>query len=99
MDEEEKEAIKEAKKQIEEAHNFNDINIFMADTITLKTLLNYIDKLQKVIDLMAFEIAKNTGSCPLDSYDWKSKKCDNCNNTYKECFIEYFYKKAEEEND
>ena len=47
MSEEEKEAIEEAKKQIEEAHNLNDINIFMTDSTTLKILLNYIDKLQK----------------------------------------------------
>lgn len=47
MSEEEKEAITEAKKQIEEAHNLNDINVFMTDSTTLKTLLNLIDKLQK----------------------------------------------------
>ena len=47
MSEEEKEAIEEAKKQIEEAHNLNDINVFMTDSTTLKILLNYIEKLQK----------------------------------------------------
>ena len=61
-----------------------------------------LDKKDKVIDLMAFEIAENTGSCPLDIYDWENKKydnCNNCNNTNKECFIEYFYKKVEVEDD
>jgi len=59
-------------------------------------------KKDKVIKLMAFEMAENTGSCPLDIFDWENKKynnCDSCNNTYKECFIEYFYEKAEEENE
>ena len=50
----------EAKKQIEEAHNLNDINVFMTDSTTLKILLNYIDKLQKENELLKapFEYAK-----------------------------------------
>lgn len=47
MTNEEKEAIEEAKKQIKEAHNLNELNVFMTDSTTLKTLLNLIDKLQK----------------------------------------------------
>ena len=47
LSEEEKQAIEEAKKQIEEVHNLNNINIFMTDSSTLKILLNYIDRLQK----------------------------------------------------
>lgn len=102
MTDEEKEAIemlktidtidlRETEQDLEEDFN-NAIDI----------ALNLIDKLQKVIDLMAFEMAVNTESCPLDIYDWENKKydnCNNCNDTYKECFIEYFYKKVEEEND
>lgn len=47
MNNEEKETIEEAKKQIKEAHNLNELNVFMTDSTTLKTLLNLIDKLQK----------------------------------------------------
>lgn len=47
MSEEEKEAIEKAKSQIEEVHNLNELSVFMTDSTTLKTLLNYIDKLQK----------------------------------------------------
>jgi hypothetical protein len=49
MSEEEKEAIEEVKKQIEEAHNLNELNVFMTDSTTLKILLNLVDKLQKII--------------------------------------------------
>lgn len=49
MSEEEKEAIEEVKKQIEEVHNLNELNIFMTDSTTLKIILNYIEKLQKKI--------------------------------------------------
>lgn len=61
-----------------------------------------LKKKDKVINLMAFEITENTGSCPLDIYDWKNKKydnCNDCNDTCRECFIEYFYNQTEEEDE
>ena len=75
------------------------IKEFEENCIKVDILIKLINKLQKVIDLMAEELTEITGSCPLDRCDWENKKCDNCNNTYKKCFIEYFYKKVEEEND
>lgn len=84
--------------------------IFKEDTQTIrermKSLIRSYDnaledlvKKDKVIDLMASELAEITGSCPLDRYDWDDKGCKKCHDTYKECFIEYFYKKVEEENE
>lgn len=48
--EEEKKAIEEAKKQILECKNLNNINIFLTNSTTLKTLLNLIEKQQKDIN-------------------------------------------------
>lgn len=44
------------------------------------TVLNELDKKDKVIDMMAEYIEEWTGSCP---------------NDMKKCWIKYFYKKAE----
>lgn len=85
MNEEEKEAIEEAKKQIEEAHNLNELNVFMTDSTTLKILLNYIDKLQKVINLMAEDRAELSE--------------DSIVPTCKEAIINYYFKMMEEENE
>lgn len=54
MSEEEKEAIEEVKKQIEEVHNLNELNIFMTDSTTLKIILNLIDRLQKIIKKQSY---------------------------------------------
>ena len=113
MSEEEQEAIAYYKEYKTIMHNeivlTGHIKTLKVDYTKLEILLNYIDRLQeelkkrdKVINLMAFEITENTGSCPLDIYDWKNKKygnCIDCNDTCKECFIEYFYKQTEEEDE
>ena len=116
MNEEEQEAIEKTKKKIESTQKGLKEGKYYGEQFNLEreikreqTLLNYIDKLQeelkkrdKVINLMAFEITENTGSCPLDIYNWKNKKYDNCidcNDTCKECFIEYFYKQMEENDE
>lgn len=52
---------------------------------------------EKVIDEMAKELAGATGTCPFDIWDWKCKKCEECENTYEECFKQYFYRKVEED--
>lgn len=101
MNEEEKKAIKRQKENIEIV-SFNTIgnpNGEMYITIQdLKILLNLIEKQNKVIDLIAFELGEITQSCPADIYE-TDMNCDNreCNAT--ECLKEYFYKKAEEEDD
>lgn len=104
MNEEEQKAIEDLRGYLE----WNDKNSFsrLPRDNHIETVLNLISKLQKeldkkdkVINLMAEELKEITGSCPLDSYDWENEKCDNCNNTFKDCFIEYFYKKVEEEDE
>ena len=57
IDKEEIEAIKEAKEQIEKHHNWNNINCFMTDTTTLKTLINLIEKQEAEINRLQ-EISK-----------------------------------------
>lgn len=48
--EEEKKAIEEAKNQIVECDNLDNLNCFLTDSTTLKILLDLIEKLQKEID-------------------------------------------------
>lgn len=48
--EEEKKAIEEAKNQIVECDNLDNLNCFLTDSTTLKILLNLIEKLQKEIE-------------------------------------------------
>ena len=65
------------------------------------TILNELEKKDKVIDMMAEYIEECTGSCPNDMYDWQEIDCDKeCEISMKKCWIEYFYNKVEipEEN-
>ena len=56
-----------------------------------------IEKADTVIDLMAEEISEWLGTCPLDKYDWQEIDCDKvCEDDMKECWKQYFYKKAED---
>lgn len=52
--EEEKKAIKKTRKEISKCHNLNNINIFLTNSTTLKTLLNLIEKQQKEIDRLTY---------------------------------------------
>lgn len=62
----------------------------------IETVLNELDKKDKVIDMMAEYIEEWTGSYPLDMYDWQDIDCEKvCDNSTKQCWIEYFYKLVE----
>lgn len=54
-----------------------------------------IEKKDKMIDLMAEEIKKRA-TCPLDDYNY-DLDCENkCNNNTKECWKQYFERKAKD---
>lgn len=67
----------------------------MLDNTQIELLLNYISKLQKVIDLMAEQMSKR----PLMIFQGNEK--ENSIEILKEPkeIIDYYTKKAEEEND
>ena len=62
-----------------------------------KNLKGIINKQNKIIDLMADEIANSiTNTCPLEGYNY-DLDCENkCNDNYKECWKQYFENKAKE---
>lgn len=65
----------------------------------IETVLNELDKKDKIIDMMAEYIEEWTGSCPNDMYDWQDIDCEKeCEISMKKCWIEYFYNKAQENN-
>ena len=54
-----------------------------------------LEKKDKMIDLMAEEIKKRA-TCPLDDYNY-DLDCENkCNNNTKECWKQYFERKAKD---
>lgn len=71
----------------------------------LNTIINMLKFQEKIIKLMAQDIADMTGSCPYDICNYERENCKEicteiCNNKeeYK-CFIEYYEKKARASND
>lgn len=56
-----------------------------------------LEKKDKIIDLMAEEIAENIlNTCPQADYNY-NLDCENrCNNDYKKCWKQYFERKGEE---
>ena len=61
----------------------------------IETVLNELEKKDKVIDIMAEYIEEFTGSCPNDMYDWQDIDCEKeCEISMKKCWKEYFYKKV-----
>lgn len=77
----------------------NDINKTELDRHNKaeKNLKGIINKQNKIIDLMADEIANSiTNTCPLEDYNY-DLDCENkCNDNYKECWKQYFENKAKE---
>lgn len=56
-----------------------------------------IKEKNKIIDLMANEIANNiTNTCPFEAYNYDLDCANRCNNNYKECWKQYFENKAKE---
>lgn len=56
-----------------------------------------LEQKDKIIDLMADEIANNiVNTCPLEDYNY-DLDCENkCNDNYKECWKQYFENKVKE---
>ena len=61
-------------------------------------LLNLIEKQDKTINIMSKEIIEHLGNCPYDAYEYQLGTCKDCQNTYAECWEEYFINKMKENN-
>ena len=60
-------------------------------------LVNLIEKQSKIIQAIATNLVEHIGTCPIDyDDDFENEKCERCQNTYAECWIEYFSKKVGE---
>lgn len=59
-------------------------------------LLLILEKKDKIIDLMSKEIEERLGTCPFDAYEYEMENCQDCQNTYSECWKKYFTKKVGE---
>lgn len=55
-----------------------------------------IEKQNKIINVMSKEIEERLGTCPFDAYEYEMESCQDCQNTYAECWKMYFSKKAGE---
>lgn len=54
-------------------------------------------KKDKIIQAIATNLVEHIGTCPIDyDDDFENEKCERCQNTYEECWIEYFTKKVGE---
>lgn len=55
------------------------------------------EKQDKIIQAIATNLVEHIGTCPIDyDDDFENEKCERCQNTYAECWIEYFSKKVGE---
>lgn len=96
MTKEQEESLEKIKRQIliGECEKNIGIPVYISD---LKNVLSMLKEKDKIIDLMANEIANNiTNTCPLEDYNY-DLDCENkCNDNYKECWKQYFENKAKE---
>lgn len=71
--------------------------------IEIIDLKRKVQEQEKIIDLMAQDIEKITGSCPFDLHDYQIEDCDHIcqkladNGKQYTCFIEYYEKKVKGE--
>lgn len=95
LSDEEKEALRNFKSEYETCdHYSSDLIIELDDA---ETILNLIEKQDKIIQAIATNLVEHIGTCPIDyDDDFENEKCERCQNTYAECWIEYFTKKVGE---
>lgn len=86
--------LKEKEKEIQFQKDINKTELDRHKN-TEKSLKGIIKKQNRIIDLMADEIANNIiNTCPLENYNY-DLDCENrCNDNYKECWKLYFENKA-----
>ena len=98
--EEEKEAIEQLRswrdyiiKNKDKVNKANDIEFY------LRTALNLIQKQSKIIDKFSKALVNCVGTCPIDYNDDFENDCENCQNTLEKCWIEYFKKEVEKDEE
>ena len=98
MNKEEKEAIeffeKSFKKKIP-PYWYDDTISNIEEKI--KTVLNLIQKQDKIIDKFSKALVNCVGTCPIDYNDDFENDCENCQDTLEKCWIEYFKKVVDED--
>ena len=90
-EEEARETLKTMKENIDKKY------LKTRNSVAIETVLKLLEKKDKIINLMADEIANSiTNTCPLEDYNY-DLECENkCNDNYKECWKQYFENKAKE---
>lgn len=98
MNKEEKEAV----GKIEVLYKYLDIwkenlTIVPEDKKYLETILNLIQKQDKIIDKFSKALVNCIGTCPIDYNDDFENDCENCQDTLEKCWIEFFRKEVEKD--
>lgn len=67
----------------------------------IDTVVNLIQKQEKIIDKFSKALVNCVGTCPIDYNDdfENENDCENCNDTLEKCWIEYFKKEVENVKD
>lgn len=88
--EEEKEAIEYLRKYTQwETHGERSLET------DILTVLNLIQKQEKIIDKFSKALVNCVGTCPIDYNDDFENDCENCQDTLEKCWIEFFKKEVE----
>ena len=84
----------EAKERVEKY--IKSFNGNALDCVAIGTVLNLLEKKDRIINLMAEEISKSIlNTCPLADYN-VDLDCENkCRDDYKKCWKQYFERKGE----
>ena len=90
----------EKKELIRKLHTLQDSYIeegYQGFAGVIHETINLLEKQDKIIQAIATNLVEHIGTCPIDyDDDFENEKCERCQNTYAECWIEYFTKKVGE---
>lgn len=90
------EAIKQLKKHKQE---IDKQYISSRYSKAIEVALNLIQKQDKIIDKFSKALVNCVGTCPIDYNDDFKNDCENCQDTLEKCWIEYFKKEVEKDEE
>lgn len=93
---------KEEKQAIEHLIDMSNLSLIGDGTVivqneTIATVLNLIQKQDKIIDKFSKALVNCVGTCPIDYNDDFENDCENCQDTLEKCWIEFFKKAVDED--
>lgn len=91
---------KEEKQAIEHLIDMSNLSLIGDGTVivqneTIATVLNLIQKQDKIIDKFSKALVNCVGTCPIDYNNDFENDCENCQDTLEKCWIEFFKKDVE----